>query len=390
MKVCFISAQYPPLSRTYRRFQFARLLAAGGCDLEVVTHGNISKALGTFVDDPDMVIDSTWPVHRPRAVPWYLTGEVLFRLGLVACPYVNWVAPAARSASRIVGPQDVVCSVYPPLANHIAAYHTARRTGSRLVLDFRDEYLGLSHGPRRWLAQRWQKRLLERADLVSVATDRVAEGFIGQGLAEERLHLTENGYWDAPEAVAGYPVDEPVRVVYIGALSGAQAPEILCEAMAMLRRDAPRQAERLEVEIYGPDNPYCRQVLLPRLGQGVTYGGYLSAARVTEVLSGAHVGFLSLASSDYAYAVPGKLYDYIAHSRPVLASLPTGSARALIEGDGIGLVSTCGDAAALARNLEQLADPGLCRRLHERVVAVQPRHAAAPHFLSLAARILSL
>ena len=158
MKVAFISAQYPPLSRTYRRYQFAQLLAEGGCDLEVITHGNISKALGTFVDDPDMVADSPWPVHRPRSIPWYLTGEVLFRSGLVACPYVNWIPAATRIACRIVGPQDVVCSVYPPLSNHIVAYHTSKRTRARLVLDFRDEYLGLSLGARRWQARRCRSR----------------------------------------------------------------------------------------------------------------------------------------------------------------------------------------------------------------------------------------
>lgn len=390
MKVAFISAQYPPLSRTYRRYGFARLLAEGGCDLEVITHGNISKALGTFVDDPDMDADSSWPVHRPRCPPWYLTGEVLFRAGLVACPYVNWVPAATRAASRIVGPRDVVCSVYPPLSNHIVAYHTARRTGARLVLDFRDEYLGLSRGRRRRQARRWQARLLEDADLVSVATQAVVDSFVRQGLPIDRIHLTQNGYWEAPKALPPYPTRERVRIVYVGALSAAQAPEILCDAMALLRRDAPRQAEGVEVEIFGPDNSHCRRVLLPRLVPGVTYGGYLPANRVSEVLAGAHVGFLSLASAQYAYAVPGKLYDYIAHARPVLASLPTGSASRLIERDGIGLVAPCGDATALAHHLGDLADPGLCRRLHRQVAAVRPQHAAAPHFLSLAARIQSL
>lgn len=390
MKVCFISAQYPPLSRTWRRYQFARLLAEGGCDVEVVTHGNISRALGSFVDDPDMVADSAWLVHRPRAVPWYLTGEVLFRAGLVACPYVNWVGPAARAASRIVGPDDVVCSVYPPLSNHMAAYRTAMRTGARLVLDFRDEYLGLSHGVRRWQARAWQARLLARADLVSVATEAVADSFVQQGLSADRVHLTENGYWERPQDLPPYPARTPVRVVYVGALSAAQGPEVLADAVALLRARDPVRAQQIEVEIYGPDNLFCRRVLQPRLGPGISYGGYLPAQRVTEILGAAHVGFLSLSSERYAYAVPGKLYDYIAHERPVLASLPTGSASRLIERDHLGLLAPCGDAAALATQLAALADTDLCRSLHRNVVDAAPRHAAAPHFLSLAARIQSL
>lgn len=389
MKVCFITAQYPPLSRTYRRFQFARLLSEGGCDLEVVTHGNISKALGTFTNDTNLSSQSSWPVHRANTIPWYLTGEILFRLGLVACPYANWVQSATRAASKVVGPADVVCSVYPPLSNHIAAYRTAQRTGARLVLDFRDEYLGLSHGLRRRQASRWQARLLAAADLVSVATQAVADSFVQQGLPEDRIHLTENGYWEVPE-MPEYPSTGKVKIVYVGAISGAQGPEILCAAMALLQRDDPQRAQRLEIEIFGPDNPYCRRVLQPSLVAGVSYGGYLPAGQVRDVLSSAHVGFLSLASAQYAYAVPGKLYDYIAHGRPVLASLPKGSAQALIQRDGIGLVADCGNARELAQHLAELVDPEVCRALHDRVIAARPRHAAAPHFLSLAARIQAL
>jgi glycosyltransferase involved in cell wall biosynthesis len=257
------------------------------------------------------------------------------------------------------------------------------------VLDFRDEYLGLSHGLRRRQARRWQARLLAAADLVSVATQAVADSFVQQGLPEERIHLTENGYWEVPE-MPEYPSTQKIRIVYVGAISGAQAPEILCAAMALLQRDDPQRAQRLEIEIFGPDNPYCRRVLQPSLVPGVSYGGYLPADQVQDVLSAAHVGFLSLASAQYAYAVPSKLYDYIAHGRPVLASLPKGSAQALIQRDEIGLVADCGNAGELAQRLAELADPEVCRALHDRVIAARPRHAAAPHFLSLAARIQAL
>ena len=91
MKVCFFSCQYPPLSRTWRRYMFARYLADGGCDVEVVAHGNISQALGSFTDDPDLAReDPGIPVHRVRALPWHLAGEVLYRSGAIPCPYLNW------------------------------------------------------------------------------------------------------------------------------------------------------------------------------------------------------------------------------------------------------------------------------------------------------------
>lgn len=390
MKVCFISCHYPPLSRTYRRYRFAQLLAEGGCDVEVVAHGNVSRAFGAFVDDPDTIVEGP-PVHRPRAVPWHVTGDVLYRAGVIPCPNLNWARPAVRVARQIARtPDDVVVGLYPPLTNLIVAYRTAQITGARLVLDFRDEFLGLaSKRQQRW-ARRWETRLRESADLISVATANVGEAFVERGFEPDRLHLTENGYWELPEGEIGYDDDAVCRVVYVGALSGAQGPEILCDAVRLLRRDSPAVADRLDVAIYGPDNRYQQQVLQPRLTDGVRYGGFLQAGDVGGVLAQAHVGFLSLASEDFAYAVPGKVYDYIAHGRPMLASLPDGAARRLIETEGVGLVSACGDSAGLAHHLEALTDPAARRRLHDTVMQVRPRHAAAPHFLSLSQRIRAL
>ncbi|MFC1525545.1 glycosyltransferase [Candidatus Latescibacterota bacterium] len=390
MKVCFITCHYPPLSRTYRRYQFARYLADGGCDVEVVTHGNISRALGSFVDDPDtLTSDVDLTVHRPRAFPWHLTGEVLYRLGVIACPHLNWCRPASRSAERIASSEaDAVVGIYPPLTNLIAAYHVSRRTGARLVLDYRDEYLGLARGVRRRLALKWQRRLLAAADLVSVATSVIGRNFVERdGLSEDRLQVTENGYFADPGDVGEYVPDRSLRLAYAGAISAIQGPEILCQAMEIVRQSRPDLAQRVQATIYGPDNAYRRAVLSPSLVAGVTYGGYLQAGEVSSRLLASDACFLSLSSDDFSYAIPGKLYEYIAHGRPILAALPDGAARELIEKQGFGLVAECGSAEDLADKLAQMAEPEARLAFNRALMARRGQYAAAPNFLALARRI---
>ncbi|MEC9377450.1 MAG: hypothetical protein VX528_00675, partial [Candidatus Latescibacterota bacterium] len=123
---------------------------------------------------------------------------------------------------------------------------------------------------------------------------------------------------------------------------------------------------------------------------GVTYGGYLPAQDVGDRLLASDVAFLSLSSERYAYAVPGKLYDYVAYGRPVLASLPQGSARRLIERENLGWVTECGDIGGLAQMLAWVTDPSQRQRAQARVMDARPRHAAREHFLSLSRRIQSL
>jgi glycosyltransferase involved in cell wall biosynthesis len=390
MKVCFISCHYPPLSRTFRRYQFARLLADGGCHVEAVVHGNVSQRIGGFVEDSDLLEDDPEiKVHRPKAVPWHLSGEILFRMGLIPCPHLNWLRPAIKTGERIAqSGNDVVLGLYPPLTDHLAAWSIARRTGARLVLDFRDEYLGLARGFRRPWARMAEKMVVQRADLVSVATEAVGENLMSRyGLPPEKIHLTMNGYWEDPRADLTYPQRDTVRIVYAGALSGAQGIEVLCQAVEILETTQPELARRIEVGIYGPDNFYLRQKLRPVMKERIQYGGFLSAKQVSPVLAAADICFLSLASEEFGYAVPGKLYEYIAHARPILAALPRGSARDIIEGEGFGLVADCDSAEGLAGKLAEMLDWDKRISFHRQLMEKRQRYAARPHFLSLAERI---
>ncbi len=394
MKTCFVSCQYPPLSRTLRRYKFARYLADGGLQVEVVAHGNISRALGTFSQDPSMVAPAAdLPVHRPRAVPWYLLGELLYRTGLAPCPYVNWYAPAVRVACRVAASRRAaVVGVYPPLVNLLVAYRTAQRTGARLVLDFRDEYRGLSRGLQFPWARYWERRLVTAADLVSAATEPVAVSLRDRyGLPAERLHLTPNGYWEDVPAAASYRTRETVHVVYAGALSPVQGIDLLCAAMRRLQSEQPEVARRLRVTVYGPENLYLRRRLRPLLdGAGMRFGGFLNAAQVSPVLLDADVCYVSLASDQHAYAVPGKLYECIAHARPILAVLPPGTARSIIEEHGFGLVANCGSVEMLTGQLLAMLDPERRQGCFERLLASREAYAARPQFLSLARRLREL
>ncbi|MEW6750769.1 MAG: glycosyltransferase [Candidatus Latescibacterota bacterium] len=392
--VCFVSCHFPPLSRTARRYGFARLLADGGCRVEVVAHGNVSRALGAFVDDAGMAADDAEiPVHRPHGLPWHLAGEVLYRIGVLPCPHLNWMPAAVRAAARVAaGPQDVVLGVYPPLTDLLVAAAVSRRTGARLVLDFRDEYRGLHSGLRSGWARVLEPRLVQRAALVSAATEAVLEGLAARyRLPAERRQLTHNGYWEEVAQDVSLPARPGFRLVYAGALSGAQGLEVLAAAVERLGRERPDLRAACEVVVYGPDNAYLRRRLGGRLAAaGVRYGGFLPAAQVSGALLDADACFLSLASERFAYAVPGKLYEGIAHARPLLACLPAGGARRLIEEEGFGLVAPCGDAAELASRLAEMMEPSRRLQFHARLLARRGCYAARPQFLALARRIQGL
>ena len=374
---------------------FARLLADGGLDVEVVTHGNVSRALGAFVDDADLLgDDADLPVHRVRATPWHLAGEILHRAGLVPCPHVNWLSAAARRAGTIApSAGDAIVSVYPPLTDHMAACRAARRTGARLVLDYRDDHLGLKSPLQKPLASRWERRALGQAALVSVATEEIGHSLAATyGVPADKLTVTANGYWDevAAEDLSFREADD-IHFVYAGAISPAQGLELLCAATGELRRRHPAVGKRVRVTVFGPENFYMKRTLGERMrAGGVEYGGLLNAGQIPGALRRADVCFLSLASSRFSYAVPGKLYEYIAHARPVLAALPEGAARALIERERFGVVADATSVADLVEKMLVMTDRDTRRGFHHSLLEGRGRYAAAPQFHELARRIQAL
>ena len=68
------------------------------------------------------------------------------------------------------------------------------------------------------------------------------------------------------------------------------------------------------------------------------------------------MGFFSLSDVTYAYATPTNLFDYIEAGVPIIASLPQGASRELIESYGIGLVAEAGDARELADCIQEMAE----------------------------------
>jgi glycosyltransferase involved in cell wall biosynthesis len=90
--------------------------------------------------------------------------------------------------------------------------------------------------------------------------------------------------------------------------------------------------------------------------------GYQPHARTIELLRGADLLFLpmhDLADGLRARIIPGKTYEYLAAQVPILAAVPGGDARELLEAAGNADVCAPADAEAMSRAIERRADERL-------------------------------
>ena len=125
---------------------------------------------------------------------------------------------------------------------------------------------------------------------------------------------------------------------------------ILLEALALL---TPDERGAIDLHLAGVMSTADLDGLDPRL---VHLHGYLAHDRSIELMRSADLLFLpmhDLPGGMRAGIVPGKTYEYLASERPILAAVPEGDARDLLDEAGNALVCRPADAQGMARLLRE-------------------------------------
>lgn len=382
-RVYFIACCFPPFGRGN---SLTNACAANGLAedmrVAVVCMEQEEGLLLSYQQDPSLVagLHPGLEVHRVRAARWGGLNEILYAVGLLPCYYLNWAWKVWRRREELFSEPGVLFAVYPVFSDLAVAYWLQRRYGYPLVVDFRDDFSGvMSRGWRRVFrgAYRWlEARLLRRAARVTVTTEALREDLAQRHRVDpEKIEVVYN---IVPTEAAPRRVgeNEPLRLVYAGAMSAVQRPEILLQAYAQLMARRPELRQRLQIDLYGPASHYFKLRVQQHLGPGITYHGFVDHRQVTEELRQADLGFLSLGDPVYAYATPTKLFEYIEYEVPMVGVLPPGASHDLITRHDLGLVAGVGDVQGLADCLEALCcQPELRRRLRANLAAVKPLFA---------------
>ncbi|MFZ1538473.1 MAG: glycosyltransferase [Chromatiaceae bacterium] len=247
-------------------------------------------------------------------------------------------------------PFDVIYTSSYPYSVHFAGGALKQRLGLPWVADLRDPWveneLMLEHLPR-WVRARHaraERRMVESCDALVCAhpghAERLRERY---RLSPSRCLAITNGY--DPEDYLNFPDPPPlgpdgvVRLVHTGSFYGAYSPIPLLRALTQGWRPLPAGIQTLEVRLVGgdgdvifPDLPGLRVVVRPRV----------SHAEALQEQAGAHLLLCVFDRSFLKSLLPGKLFEYMACKRPIVAVVPSGGSTAeLIRTTTTGWVADC-------------------------------------------------
>ena len=371
---------YPPLAGggVHRVLSFTRHLPAHGWTCTVVCAGERDywvrdESLVAAVPGDTEVIRvsggsglSAWLRVRRDDADGARSGRAFTPLRALAdwCllpdSYAGW-AKRARAAVRgriAAGGIDVLLSSSPPDSVHLAAADVALETAVPWVADFRDPWIGLQFRkpptPLHAATQRaMEARVLSHASLVLAASRTHADALTARAQDRPRavLHLP-NGFEPAPPVVVAPDADH-FRVVFTGSLTLMDELATLIDAVAALLARDPGARALLRVELLGPyDREWVALASARGLDGVVHFAGTRAHAEARVAQRSADLLLLwRPRGSGYRTMVPGKLYEYLASGRPVLALLPEDDEAAELVRRAGGDVISPGSAAVLERDL---------------------------------------
>ena len=292
-----------------------------------------------------------------------------------------------RIAESLDQEVDLVHASLAPYSTAESGAAVARRLGKPLLLDLEDpwaldEMLVYPTRLHRALERRRMGRVLRRAQAVVMNTSEARRRVLGvfRSLSPAQVEAIPNAF-DPDDFArdAKQRADGPFRIVHTGSLHtdagrrhrsrgrlrqllGGAEPGVdfltrshvyLLEAIARICEREPAVAAEIEVHLAGVFTAEDRAVAAGR--SFVQLHEFLPHRETIDLLRSADLLFLplhDLAPGRRATIVPHKTYEYLGSGRPILAAVPAGDARDLLESSGLARLCSPSDVDAIAAAIQ--------------------------------------
>ena len=349
----------------------ARHLSALGHEVTLVA----SDAWGVLPDDDAQRVVRTrdlrsWPPLRrllrrgelPKAggagveLP---PGALLTKVVVPDALALTWLPAAAWTVRRLLErePYDCLVTSAPPESAHLIGLLLGRRRPA-WIADFRDGWSferlrdRFPTAPQRALDGALERRIVRAAEVTVAATRPIAEDF------ERRLGIESswvpNG-WDgalaAPSREEALARPE-VRLVHTGTLTGGSGRDPLpfLEALARVAAEPGGRAFRL---VHAGRLTPEEDALLARAGETVERHGLVDREAALALQRSADA--LVLLTSRNRSEATGKLFEYLASGRPILALAEGNEAARIVAETNTGRTVPPDDVDAIAAALRAVA-----------------------------------
>ena len=242
-----------------------------------------------------------------------------------------WIMPSVKFLSGFIKQHniDTVITTGPPHSVHLIGLRLKQKTGVKWVADFRDPWTTIGYHDKLRLTKRSKEKhrqlehmVLNNANQIVVTSFKTADEF--KLITTQPITVITNGYEFLNQAPAADALDEKFTISHIGSLLTGRNPKILWEVLSELTKENKDFGESLQIKLAGA---VSEDVLEGIAGFGLSSKlhllGYVPHKEALHLQRNSQLLLLiEIDAEETRGIIPGKLFEYMATKRPIIALGP--------------------------------------------------------------------
>lgn len=243
---------------------------------------------------------------------------------------VGWVKPSVTYLENYLKQNpdiDTLITTGPPHSVHLIGMELKKKLNIKWFADFRDPWTTIGYHKELKLSVKarekhlaLEKEVLNTADHIIVTSKTTHKEF--ETKTDKPIAILTNGY-DISN-FGKVPLDQKFTLAHIGSFLSNRNPRVLWKAINELRRENPAFKEAFELKLIGKISEDILATLKEfKLFECTDNRGYVDNQEALRQMRASQVLLLvEIDSEDTKAIIPGKLFEYMAAERPILAIGP--------------------------------------------------------------------
>lgn len=245
---------------------------------------------------------------------------------------VFWVKPSVKFLEKYIAENQIetIITSGPPHSLHLIGLGLKRKSNVKWIADFRDPWTTIGYHNKLKLSISASKKhkelefeVLNATDTIIVTSNTTKKEF--EALTSKPIEVITNGF--DVEKVEKQSLDKKFSLAHIGSFLSERNPRILWKCLKEIIKENPDFKKDFELKLIGAVSQEVLDTISEfKLDKYVNNLGYVSHKTAVEHQRKSQVLLLiEIDSEETKSIIPGKLFEYMASERPIVAIGPEGS-----------------------------------------------------------------
>jgi len=246
-----------------------------------------------------------------------------------------WNVFAYYKACRILRKKShqALLSTAPPFSSHLLALRLSKKFNIPWIADFRDgwtnnDLIQIKGTICSRFHRQLENRVVRSATKITAISNKIISHCIN--LIPEKsknISLIYNGF-DHDDFTPADPEPSAFVLTFVGAATQWADPSVFFQAVRKALEKEPELNEYLKINIVGTilTGKFFERAREYGIEKHIYFKGYMQHKQAVKELMKSHVLLLAITTGETTGMITGKLFEYLASGKPVLAHVPNGEA----------------------------------------------------------------